>query len=161
MKLLVVSDNHGRLANLRKIIRKTGKVDALFHLGDLCMTKRDIEALVDCPTYFVAGNNDYSAELENEHTIRFMGKRILMVHGHYHGVYYGLERLATRAMYRDIDIVMYGHTHQPSIDVIGSVTLINPGSVERPRQDPPHPSYITIDVDDAGAFHFKINYLLS
>lgn len=159
MKLLVVSDNHGRSENIIRAINKVGQVDAFFHLGDLCMDQEQIEKYFTCPTFFVAGNNDWTSEMDNERIVRVINKKILMVHGHYQGVYFGLDKLATYAGYKGVDVVMFGHTHQPCIEQRGKITLINPGSIERPRQFNHKPSYITIDVDANGEFHYKINYL--
>ena len=35
MKILIVSDTHGREENLRKALEKTGPIDRLIHLGDV------------------------------------------------------------------------------------------------------------------------------
>ena len=35
MKILIVSDTHGRLENLERVIEMTKPIDALIHLGDV------------------------------------------------------------------------------------------------------------------------------
>ena len=35
MKILIVSDTHGREENLKKALEKTGAIDRLIHLGDV------------------------------------------------------------------------------------------------------------------------------
>lgn len=35
MRVLLVSDSHGRNQNMEKVIRKVSPVDLLIHLGDL------------------------------------------------------------------------------------------------------------------------------
>jgi putative phosphoesterase len=45
----------------------------------------------------------------------------------------------------DADIVVLGHTHRPILRQIGSVTLINPGSVGQPRDGDSRPAYAILD----------------
>ena len=35
MKILVVSDTHGRHANLDRALKETGEIDGFIHLGDI------------------------------------------------------------------------------------------------------------------------------
>ena len=59
------------------------------------------------------------------------------------------------------DIVMYGHTHVPFLDVGDKVTILNPGSISYPRQDGRKHTFMMIDVDSKGEFHYNIATLKS
>ena len=66
MKILVVSDTHGRDGNLDKVLRKVQPIDALVHCGDVEGSEEYISSRAGCPTYMVAGNNDFFTELKRE-----------------------------------------------------------------------------------------------
>ena len=71
----------------------------------------------------------------------------------------GEERLKAEARGRGADIVMYGHTHRPSLTVEDDLVTLNPGSVSYPRQDGRKPSYIVMNVDGQGNAEFELVYL--
>ena len=49
MRVLLVSDSHGRNQNMEKVIRKASPVDLLIHLGDLEGSEGYLEAIAPCP----------------------------------------------------------------------------------------------------------------
>ena len=49
MKLLIVSDTHGRDANLEAAVLREQPFDMLFHCGDVEGREFYIEALAECP----------------------------------------------------------------------------------------------------------------
>ena len=49
MRVLLVSDSHGRNQNMEKVIRKVSPVDLLIHLGDLEGSEGYLEAIAPCP----------------------------------------------------------------------------------------------------------------
>ena len=57
MKILIVSDTHGREENLKKALEKTVRIDRLIHLGDVEGSEEHIRTLTDAPDRMVAGNN--------------------------------------------------------------------------------------------------------
>ena len=54
---------------------------------------------------------------------------------------------------------MYGPTHVPEVSYHGSVTVLNPGSVTRPRQLNRKPTYIIMEICDDKEVKFNINYV--
>ncbi|HIZ65368.1 MAG TPA: metallophosphoesterase [Candidatus Blautia pullicola] len=159
MKILIVSDTHGHEKNLETVIEKTGPVDLFIHLGDIEGHEDYIEALAGCPVHMVSGNNDFFSELPREEELQLGRYRVLITHGHYYGVSVGTSRLKEEAASRNIDIVMYGHTHRPEIDREEEVTVVNPGSLSYPRQWGRKPSYLIMELDKEGEAHYTINYL--
>ena len=59
MKILVISDTHGRHGNFDKMLEREGQPDMLIHLGDVEEGEDYIRAVMECPVYMVAGNNDF------------------------------------------------------------------------------------------------------
>ena len=159
MKILVVSDTHGHERNLKKVIERVSPVDEFIHLGDIEGHEDYIEALADCPVHMVSGNNDFFSDLPREEEIQLGTYRVLLTHGHYYGVSVGTDRLKEEARARNIDIVMYGHTHRPEIDRDAQVTVLNPGSLSYPRQWGRKPSYMIMEIDREGEAHYTINYI--
>src|SRR5699024_2089156 len=117
MKILIVSDTHGHERNLKKVIEKVGQTDLFIHLGDIDGHEDYIEALAYCPVHMVSGNNDFFSDLPREEEFQLGRYHVLITHGHYYGVSVGTDRLKEEACSRNIDIVMYGHTHRPEIDI--------------------------------------------
>lgn len=159
MKILIVSDTHGHERNLERVLEKTGPVDYFIHLGDVEGHEDYIKVLAGCPVYMVAGNNDFFSDLPREDEFWIGKYHVLITHGHYYGVSLGTSGLKEEALSRKADIVMYGHTHRPEIDIDGQITVLNPGSLSYPRQMGRKPSYIMMEIDRQGEAHYTINYL--
>ena len=85
--------------------------------------------------------------------------KVWLTHGHNYYVSMSNENIKREARMRGVDIVMYGHTHKPVVDMDGDVIAVNPGSLAYPRQEGRKPSYIIMDIDGNGKAHFTINYL--
>ena len=82
MKILIVSDNHGRTGNLEQVIKEQGKIDYFLHAGDTEGSEDYIEALLDCPSAIVGGNNDYFSGLPSELTVKIGKYKVWITHGH-------------------------------------------------------------------------------
>ncbi|MBS6398234.1 MAG: metallophosphoesterase [Clostridiales bacterium] len=159
MKILIVSDTHGREKNLETVLEKTGPIDRLIHLGDVEDGEEYIRTLTEAPITMVAGNNDYFTDLPNEEIIQLGRYRALVTHGHYYYVSIEKERLREEARSRGVDIVMYGHTHRPYLEQKPGLTVLNPGSLTLPRQEGHKPSYMIMEIDGKGTAHYTICYL--
>ncbi len=159
MKIMIVSDTHKRHKNLEEALEKMGSIDMLIHLGDAEGYEDYIAEMAGCPLEIVSGNNDFFSNLEREKEIKIGKYKVLLTHGHYYYVSAGIEALKKEAYGRDVDIVMFGHTHRPLIEYDKGVTLINPGSISYPRQPGREPSFIMMELDRDGEAHFTIHYL--
>ena len=71
----------------------------------------------------------------------------------------GEERLKEEARQRGADIVMYGHTHKPSLTRDADLITLNPGSVAFPRQEGRRPSYMVMELDEGGKVDVSQEYL--
>lgn len=159
MRVLIISDTHGRHGNLDEVLEKERHLDMLIHLGDVENDDDYIESIAEYPTHIIAGNNDYFSFLSKEKEIKIGKYKVWLTHGHGYYVSMDTKRLRGEAMARGVDIVMFGHTHRPYIDVEGEVMVINPGSLSYPRQEGRRPSYIVMEIDANGHADFQLNYL--
>ncbi len=159
MKILIVSDNHGRTGNLEKVIKAQGKLDYVLHAGDTEGSEDYIKALLDCPCEIVAGNNDYFSGLPSDVTMSLGKYKVWMTHGHSYGIYRGTDRIAEEMVRRGVDIALVGHTHVPMIQQAGEKIIVNPGSISLSRQAGHRPSYALMEIDRDGEVHFTICYL--
>ncbi len=159
MRVLVVSDTHGRHENLERILEREARIDRMIHLGDAEGHEDYIAGLAGCPLDIVAGNNDFFTDLAKEKELKIGKYRVLITHGHYYYVTAGVEDLKKEALGRGMDIVMFGHTHWPLLDYGRGIVALNPGSVSYPRQEGKRPSYAMMELDGNGEAHFYIRYL--
>ena len=82
----------------------------------------------------------------------------MLTHGHRYGVKSNTDDVLELAKKNKADIVMFGHTHMPLIDLSGKIWIVNPGSLSLPRQNGRIPTYIIMELDDQGEAHFTLNY---
>jgi|BioPla2DNA2_1021312.scaffolds.fasta_scaffold26725_3 putative phosphoesterase len=158
MKVLIVSDTHGKNNYLLQTLEKVSPIDLLIHLGDLGGSENFIKSMVNCPVEMISGNNDYFNGLAKDKIIKIGNYSVYLTHGHRYGVYYNTDMIKEAARARQADIVMFGHTHIPMIDLMDDIWAINPGSLSLPRQRNRIPTYIIMDIDKNGKAHFTLNY---
>ena len=135
MDILVFSDSHGNLRNVQKALdSQIKKPDAILFLGDglANLNYFDFDGI---PLYTVSGNcdGDFYGSLfsDDERIIELAGKKIMMTHGHKYDVKHSLTRLIYTAASRDVDIVLYGHTH------VAHECVLTPESCEMPKLQKP------------------------
>lgn len=160
MKVLIVSDTHGREQNLAEALKQTGPIDQLIHLGDVEGGAEHIRELAgDAPAAIIAGNNDFFCDLPNERLFTLGGHRIFMTHGHGYFVHSGTLYLKREARKKGADIVMFGHTHKPYMEEDNELLVLNPGSLSLPRQEGHRPTYIVMEIADDGQISYELCYL--
>lgn len=160
MRIVVVSDTHGRDEELDKVVFEEAPFDMLVHCGDVEGREIHIEALVEEECHIVSGNNDFFTDLPAEDIIEIGSHRIMVTHGHYYGVSSGdFERLAEGALSRKCDIVIFGHIHMPVYEKCNGVLVLNPGSLSFPRQRGRRSSYMIVDIDEKERIDVQIKYL--
>lgn len=158
MKILVVSDTHRRNENYFTLL-EMHHPDMVIHCGDVEGSEYALSQAAQCPVQMVTGNNDFFSQLPRELELNVGPYKVWVTHGHNYLVYLGSEHIKREARSRGVDIVMYGHTHKPVIDIGDDVTAINPGSLAYPRQDGHRPSYIIMEIDREEKVHYTIAYL--
>lgn len=159
MRILIVSDTHGKHGSLDKVLEREKQIDMFLHMGDMEDGDIYIEAVLDCPVHIVAGNNDYYGNLPREEILQIGKYKVWMTHGHTHYVSMNTRRLKEAARERGVNIVMYGHTHRPEIDIEEDLVVLNPGSLAYPRQKGRMYTYIVMEIDDSGEASFELRHV--
>lgn len=148
--LVVVSDTHredrpGLEDTLQRSVREA---DRIVHAGDFT-TDSVLEGFESVSRTFLAvhGNADtpgVQARLPTARTVAVGDVTIAVTHTQRGGAtglsYFGAER--------DADLVVFGHTHQPSVVDTGDRVLLNPGSHADPRGG--DPTYAVLEPTEAG-----------
>lgn len=159
MRVLIISDTHRSMGIYRDLVEKWAPLDLVIHCGDVEGDEYVVSEVANCPVEIVQGNNDFFSDLPRERQLEIGRYQVLITHGHQYRVSTGHEFLAKEAAARRIDIVMYGHTHRPVIEKVGTVLVMNPGSLTYPRQSNRKSSYIIMEMDHRGEPEFQIHYI--
>ncbi|MBU3839905.1 MAG: metallophosphoesterase [Candidatus Ruminococcus intestinipullorum] len=159
MRVLIVSDTHGKHTNLDRVLQQVGDIDMFIHLGDLEGGEDYVEAIIDCEKYIIAGNNDFFSSLPREKEFYIGKKKIFIAHGHNYCVSMGMEYIKREGEARNADIVMFGHTHRPYLNISEDMTILNPGSLSYPRQENKKASFLILEVDEEEKFKFRECFL--
>jgi putative phosphoesterase len=129
MRLGIISDTHITAFNELPVnIRQAlAEVDLIVHAGDFtCMAVLEGLRAIK-PVKAVHGNMD-STELKKalpeKEVFEVNGRRIGLVHGY--GAPFGItERV--RKQFEKVDVIIFGHSHEPCNRYIQGVLLFNPG----------------------------------
>lgn len=159
MKVLIVSDTHGRHKNLDRALQEAGPIDMFIHLGDVEGGEEYINAVVTCEKHIVRGNNDFFTELPREEEFFIGVQKVFISHGHNYYVSLDPQQIKEEGRARNVDIVMFGHTHRPYLDQDEDITVLNPGSLSYPRQEGRKGSYMIMEVGTDGQTEFREYFL--
>lgn len=150
MRIIVISDTHGRFDIMEKIFERNDNAQLFIFLGD---GEREFDEAKDFhknkKTFQVSGNCDMLSLTPDMILTEAEGKRILVTHGHKYGVKSGTTILERIARERGAEIVLFGHTHQRYYSYENGIHFLNPGSAAQPR-DGKGASYAFIDITKAG-----------
>jgi uncharacterized protein len=148
IRLGVVADTHipDRLPALpQSVLTALDGVDAILHCGDVS-TQGVLDQLSDvAPVHAVWGNRDWRLRLPADRVLEFGGVRLGLTHGHggwrsylvekllyvtvgFHTSRY-LRRVQAHFRDRDVQAVVFGHSHWPANQVVDGILYFNPGSV--------------------------------
>lgn len=166
----LVSDSHGVTGKLEEMLKlpEAARAECWLHAGDFTQDADYLAMVCGKPVHKVAGNGDWPTNVPEDLLLELGGHRIYLTHGHMQGVRSGTGRLADYAALQGADIAVYGHTHVADITPRNKqgVTVLNPGSVARPRDESRgsfmimeleadrEPEVTLIRLSDAHAFNF-------
>lgn len=155
MKILVVSDTHRNFAVLNEAVNNNLDADLIIHLGDGENEARDVHNLhPEKAMIYVCGNCDYGMHRQKQ-IVTVCGYRIYCCHGHNEHVHSGLSGLVAAAQAEDCKIALYGHTHLYRTEVVDDVFVMNPGSLDSPRNHN-DPTYGVIMLSSSGEIQMNI-----
>ena len=143
--LVVLGDTHRQSGHglEGRTLEAVREADAVAHTGDFTTAAvHDAIAAEADRLHAVAGNNDEPAlagRLPSRAVFDAEGLTLAMVHGHEH------SREALSVLGREVgaDLVVFGHSHRPEFDAVGSLAILNPGSHAEPRWHRPAHAEIT------------------
>jgi putative phosphoesterase len=126
MKILVISDSHGHIANLKHVMgfgKKIG-VKAIVHCGDWDNIE-SIETVLsfEIPLYTVMGNADVNEDIEEY--IKFNAKKFEL-----DGRKIGIKhKVKIDDQFENLDIVFSGHYHSKEEKMINFTKFVRPGAL--------------------------------
>ena len=140
MKLGVISDTHGVLRD--EVIEKLQGCDYIIHAGDVG-SKEIIDKLESITkTFVVRGNNDkdqWGLTLPEYREIEMDEVLIYVVH----------DKADIPKDLKEVDLVIYGHSHKFSNEKFDNIVYLNPGSCGRKRFSLPlSMAIVEVNLDD-------------
>ena len=125
LRVVILSDTHGLLRP--QVLEYLSQSDVILHGGDI-----NTQAIVDtlqsyAPLYIVRGNNDkeWAEDMPLSLTVSLEGVRFFLVH----------NKKDVPAGLKDVDVVVYGHSHKYACEEKDGVLWLNPGSCGKRRFD--------------------------
>lgn len=132
MKVLVISDSHGALQFLRRILEEEKDAELVFFLGDgLSDIDRMKEEYPQKKFICVKGNNDFYHNEAKEAYKYIDGVTIMACHGDTYSVRVSLRDVITKTASVRGKLALYGHTHVQNFynDASTGICAVNPGAV--------------------------------
>lgn len=160
LEIAIISDTHlkNNVHKLDNLFLKIKNIDLLIHAGDFNggMT---LKYLRDNFNFIgVWGNTDddeIKSLLQEKLVVQIGVYRIGVCHGHGKGKT-TMERAYNCFRNDTVDIIIFGHSHQPSVSTKHKVLMLNPGSFTSKRRERWF-SYILLTIDEKGC---KANLVL-
>lgn len=158
MKILVISDTHGRIERAIRLLPILTDLDAIIHLGDLVRDAELLQKYTDIKVISVGGNCDgVTSKKEALKIVESPFGPLLITHGHLHDAKIGIDRLLYQAAECKAKAVLFGHTHTPFYGVFDGVSLVNPGSLSLPGHQN-QGTYAILNIDPDGISCALVNY---
>ncbi len=134
MRLGVIADTHGQLRP--EVFEVFGRVDHILHAGDVGPADLLTELEVLAPVTAVYGNTDgpvVRARCSRVAELELDGLSIVVTHGDQFG---SPTPSSLHDAYPAAEVIVFGHTHQPLLELVDStVTIMNPGAAGPRRFD--------------------------
>lgn len=127
MKILIIGDSHGNIANLKHVLNFAIKINvgAVIHIGDWNNLKSwETVQSFNIKLYSVLGNADISPEIKNKLKENLFfeidNKKIYLVH----------RLIKNDLNYLKSDITFTGHFHSQKIWDQNGIRIVRPGALE-------------------------------
>lgn len=119
----VLSDTHGVLP--AEAFRACAGADLIVHAGDICGDDIIARLEMQAPVIAVLGNNDWPGAYGPDVQAMARFERL--------GITFKVAHIPAQLHPLDTRIAICGHTHVARVEDVGACTVVNPGSVTRPR----------------------------
>lgn len=134
MRLGVIADTHGLLRS--SVFGTFAEVDHILHAGDVGPDDLLVELAAIAPVTAVYGNTDgfdIRRRCPQVAHLELDGLSVTVTHGDQFGT---PTPALLHAQFPDADVIVYGHTHRPVLELLDrTVTVMNPGSAGPRRFD--------------------------
>lgn len=141
MKVIIVSDSHGKKEILDEIREEHNDAVAFLHCGDIELESNMIKGY-----QIIQGNNDLYLDYPQSLIVEVANTKIFIIHGHQFMIRSRVSLLVARAKELGCDVACFGHTHVAHSEIYDGVLCINPGSIWRSR-DGREPSYAILTIN--------------
>jgi uncharacterized protein len=157
MKVAIISDTHISCCKtyFSNFINKHFKdIDLIIHAGDY--SNLEIADILNKRGDFIGaiGNNDNFSSEKHLDEKNLYEKKIIELKGFYIGIFHGhgknkdtFSRVCNEFNTEKVDIVVYGHSHQPDVKTKNGILYINPGSPNKKRRERWY-SYVVLTLDE-------------
>ena len=146
MRILVVSDTHGDLNTLIRVVNSQPSAEIIVHCGD---GEEQMQFLKDNykdkMIVGVKGNCDWGSTFPSKEILNVCGKKIFITHGHLYNAKIGYYQIMSAAREEKADILLFGHTHNAMTYYEDGLYMLNPGSCHGYMA-----SYGYVDITDKG-----------
>ena len=133
MKILVLSDSHGKVGMLESIMNVNADADVFIFLGDgendFARALKDCRIPAEKTVIQVQGNCDHTSRQAVTLVRNLGGINFYITHGFEQRVKWELEKIYYLAQEKHCQVALFGHTHKPLLERAEDIMLFNPGSV--------------------------------
>jgi putative phosphoesterase len=151
----VVSDTHGNIQGMRRLaeVLKAKGVSTLLHVGD---DYRDLKTLMQAGLEVIGVPGVYcreygDARIPNRLVVELNGVKLLLSHTAGRHRHDGSADPDPEILARQVQIVLFGHTHAPTLEERQGVLWLNPGHL-KDRSDRGHaPTFALLDLSPSEA----------
>lgn len=134
----IISDTHGLLRE--EVINQLKTCDYIIHGGDI-----DKEEILDelkniAPLFVVRGNNDkgeWADNLPKELYFNIGELKLYMIHS--------IKDIPNNL--KNVNVVVFGHSHKYFYEIVDNITYLNPGSCGRKRFNLPI-NFVIMEIDN-------------
>ena len=135
MKILIISDTHGKLSKFREIYKNLNDIDLIVHCGDYAKDAISIGDELGKDVFFVKGNCDGSNTSDDFKILKTEFGNIFVTHGHMLNIRNDYQKLCYKALENNCKAVFFGHSHIPCFEESDGLYLVNPGSLTLPKDN--------------------------
>ncbi len=129
---------------MQKVIEQQESAENIIFCGD---GQDDIELIMKKypkkKFYCVSGNCDFYSKFEKNLYFELAGRKFFITHGDMYYVKSGYDKIVKAAKGKELDIVVFGHTHKEDKFYINGTHFLNPGSCWGHNS-----TFATIDIDE-------------
>lgn len=157
-RILVLSDSHRDVETMIEVVNKENP-DMIIHLGDCWSDALALrEEFPTIPLEMVPGNCDLTMEIPVR-VLLIEGFQVMICHGHTYNVKSSYLALEMAAHEKQVDAVLFGHTHRVFYDYHNGLAIMNPGSIGAPGYGVPASYGILILDGEKHTIDMDIEYI--